>query len=167
MREIILVGLAAATLLAFTVLSASAEDENPAALAKAFNEASVSLDQGLLAAARGGKPISGKFELADGALQLSVYSVKGDQSAEVIVDHQSGAIKKGEKITDGADLKAAAKQARAMAAAKVPLDQAVASAVASHSGYRAVSTTPRLTHGVPVADAMKGAKVKIFIAKLD
>jgi hypothetical protein len=169
MRKTIIVALAAASLLAFTGLSASAEDKSPAALAKALAEASVSLDQGLLAAAREGKAISGKFELADGALQLSIYTVKGDQFAEVIVDHKSGTIKKSEKITDTSDLKAATKQARAVAVAKVPLDQAVASAVVAHSGYRAVSITPRLSHGAAVADVtlMKGAKVKKVTAKLN
>ena len=54
--------------------------------------------------------------------------MKGDQFAEVIVDNKTGAIKKREKITDGDDLTAAAEQARAMAVAKVPLDQAAASA---------------------------------------
>jgi len=61
---------------------------------------SVSLDQGLKASEREGKPISGKFEIADGALQLSVYTMKGDQFAEVIVDHKSGSVKKSEPITD-------------------------------------------------------------------
>jgi hypothetical protein len=169
MRKIIIVGLAVAGILTITGRSSSAEDKSPAALAKAFAEASVSLDRGLSAGAREGKPISGKFELEDGALQLSVYTMKGDQFAEVIVDHKSDAIKKSEKITDGDDLKAATRQAGAMAAAKVPLDQAVASAVAANGGYRAVSITPRLTHGAPVAEVtlMKGAKVKQLTAKLD
>jgi hypothetical protein len=169
MQKIIVVGLAAATLLAVTGLSASAEDKSPAALAEALAEASVSLDQGLSAAAREGKAISGKFELDDGALQLSVYTMKGDQFAEVIVDHKSGTIKKSEKITDTSDLRAATKQARAMATAKLPLDQSVASAVAANGGYRAVSVTPRLQGGAPVADVtlMKGAKVKKVTAKLN
>jgi hypothetical protein len=132
MQRIITIGLAAAGFLAVAGLSSWAEDKSPAALAKALAEASVSLDQGLLAAARESKPISGKFELDEGALQLSVYTMKGDQFAEVIVDHKSGTIKKSEKITDTSDLKAATKQARAMATAKLPLDQAVASAVAAN-----------------------------------
>ena len=169
MRMSIIVGLAAGSILAVTALSASAEDNGPAALAKALAEASVPLEQGLSAAAREGTPISGKFEIEDGALQLSVYTMKDGQFAEVIVDHKSGVIKKTEKITEGDDLKAAKKQSRAMAKAKVPLDQAVAGAVAANSGYRAVGVTPRLKGGVPVADVtlMKGAKVKKATAKLD
>ena len=89
-------------------------EENPGALAKALGEASVSLDQGLKASESEGKPISGKYELEDGALQLSVYTTKGDQFSEVIVDYKTGAIKKAEKITDPDDLKDAKEQSEAI-----------------------------------------------------
>ena len=111
--------------LAAVALSSRAED-NPGALAKALPEASVSLDQGLKASEREGKPISGKYELEDGALQLSVYTMKGDQFSEVIVDHKTGAIRKAEKITDADDLKNAKEQSQAMANAKLSLEKAVA-----------------------------------------
>jgi len=100
-------------------------EDNPGALAKALPEASVSLDRGLKASEREGKPISGKYELEDGALQLSVYTMKGDQFSEVIVDHKTGAIKKAEKITDPDDLKNAKEQSEAMANAKLSLEQVV------------------------------------------
>ena len=87
--------------------------------------ASLSLDQGLKASEREGEPISAKYELADGALQLSVYTLKGDQFSEIIVDHKTGVIKNAEKITDADDLKYAKEQSQAMANAKVSLDKAV------------------------------------------
>ena len=171
MRTRIIVALAAAGILALTSLSSRAEDEarNATALAKALGEANVSLDQGLKASARDGTPISGKFELEDGALQLSVYTMKGDQFSEVIVDHKSGALKKTEKITDGDDLKEAKEQSQAMAKAKLPLDQAVTSAVTANAGYRAVSVVPALKSGAPVANVtlMKGGDVKEVMEKLD
>jgi hypothetical protein len=169
MRKSIIGGVVAAGILAVAGLTASAEDKDPAALAKALAEASVSLDQGLLASTREGKPISGKFELAEGALQLSVYTIKGDQFSEVIVDHKSGAFKNAEKITDAGDLKEAKEQSQAMAKAKVPLDQAVANSVKANAGYRAVSVMPELKSGSPVAEItlMKGAEVKNVTAKLD
>ena len=142
---------------------------SPAALAKALPQAKVSLEQGLKASAQSGKPISGKYELEDGALQLSVYTAKGDQFNEVIVDHESGAVKKAEKITDEGDLKEAKEQSAAMAKAKVALDQAVEKAVKANSGYRAVKVEPTLQGGTPIAEVtlMKGADVKDVKEKLD
>ena len=105
----------------------------PAKLAQALSEASVSLEQGIKASEAEGKPISGKYEVEDGALQLSVYTMKGNGFAEVIVDHKSGSIKKSEPITEGDDLKDAKEQGEAMKKAKLSLDEAVASAVKANS----------------------------------
>ena len=149
--------------------SVAAGKEKPAALAKALSEASVSLDQGLKASENEGKPISGKYELHDGALQLSVYTMKGDKFSEVIVDHKAVSIKKAEIITDAGDLKHAKEQSKAMAKAKLSLEEGVQSAVKANSGFRAVSAMPKLKSGHPVAEVtlMKGAKVKKVTAKLD
>ena len=143
--------------------------ENPGALAKALGEASVSLDQGLKASESEGKPISGKYELEDGALQLSVYTTKGHQFSEVIVDYKTGAIKKAEKITDPDDLKNAKEQSEAMANARLSLEKAVADATAANAGYSAVSVVPTLDGGKPVANItlMKGEDTKKVTAKLD
>ena len=171
MRSSIITGLVAAGILGtFSALSwAEEEKQDAAALAKALAGASVPLEQGLTASEREGKPISGKYEIEDGALQLSVYTDKGGQFSEVIVDHTSGAVKKAEKITDGDDLQDAKEQSAAMARAKVPLGTAVASAVKSNSGYRAVSVVPVLNGGQPVANVtlMKGQDVKEVMQKLD
>jgi hypothetical protein len=154
---------------AVPALAEENESHSAAALAKALPQAKVSLAQGLKASAKSGKPISGKYEMADGALQLSVYTAKGDQFTEVIVDHKSGVIKKSEKITDNDDLKDAKEQGDAMAKAKVPLDRAVDKAVRANGGYRAVKVEPTLKDGKPVADVtlMKGADVKKVAEKLD
>lgn len=145
------------------------DDNDPAALARALPEASVTLDQGLKASQREGKPISGKYEINDDALQLSVYTVKGDQFSEVIVDHKSGAIKKAETITKSDDLKDAKAQSAAMTKANKSLDQAVENAVKSNGGYRAVSVIPMLAAEVPVANVtlMKDADVKKVTEKLN
>jgi len=147
---------------------AAAEDD-PAALAKALSAASVSLEQGLKASAADGKPISGKYEIEDGALQLSVYTQKGNGFSEVIVDHKSGAIKKAEPITEGDDLKHAKEQSQTMAKAKQSLDAAVAGAVKANAGYRAVAVTPMVSGGQPIASIvlMKGESVKKVTWKLD
>ena len=127
------------------------------------------LDQGLKASARNGTPISAKYEIEHGALQLSIYTMKGAQFSEVIVDHKSGAIKKSEPITDADDMKAAQAQSAAMAKAKLALDAAVDSAVKANAGYRAVSVVPMLAGNQPVATIvlMKGQDVKKVTEKLD
>ncbi len=162
------IGVATAAILIIASLSSRAED-NSAALAKALPQANVSLDQGLKASEREGKPISAKYEIENGALQLSVYTMKGDQFSEVIVDHSSGSIKKAEPITDADDMKAAQEQSAAMAKAKLPLEAAVGGAVKANSGYRAVSVIPMLDGGQAVAaiTLMKGEEVKKVTEKLD
>lgn len=162
------IAIAVAATLGIGGLSAWADD-NPAALANALPEATVSLDQALNVSEREGTPISGKFEIDDGALQLSVYTMKGDKFAEVIVDHKAGTIKKAEPITDADDLKNAKGQGEAIGKGKVTLSAAVASAVKANSGYRAVSAMPALEGGHPVASIalMKGADVKSVTEKLD
>src|SRR5689334_1789273 len=85
-----------ATLVALlsVVVAAAGQGGNKenAEFAKALQGATVSLEQGLLAAASSGTPISGKFEIEDGKLQLSVYTMKGKQFLEVIVDHNTGRV---------------------------------------------------------------------------
>ena len=154
---------------AVTPPSFAAEKENPATLAKALTAASVPLDQGFKVSEGEGKPISGKFEMEHGALQLSVYTMKGDKFSEVIVDHVSGSIKKAEVITDAGDLKHAKEQSKAMAKAKLSLEDGVQSAVKANSGFRAVSAMAVLKSGHPVAEVtlMKDAKVKKVTEKLD
>ena len=74
-----------------------------AQLAREVSGVPVSLAQGLAASRSEGTPISAKFELEDGKLQLSVYTKKGGGFSEVIVDHKSGRISKTEAITGGDD----------------------------------------------------------------
>jgi len=144
-------------------------DKEHAELAKALNEAKVSLGAGLTASASEGKPISAKFEVEDGKLQLSVYTEKDGKFGEVVVDHQSGKVAKSEAITEGDDLAAAKSQSAAMAKAKSALTEAVGKAVAEHSGYRAVSVVPSLSNGHPIAtvELVKGDEWKTETEKLD
>src|SRR5205814_10553025 len=71
-------------------------DEEQAELANALSGAKVSLQQGFTASEREGQPISGKFEVEDGKLQLSIYTAKEGKFFEVIVDHMTGTIAKVE-----------------------------------------------------------------------
>jgi hypothetical protein len=67
-----------------------------AALATALRGKHVALSSGIKAAAAKGKPISAKYEYEDGKLQLSVYTEKGGQFSEVVVDHPE--VIRGKKV---------------------------------------------------------------------
>jgi hypothetical protein len=142
--------------------------ESPA-LAAAMKDAATTLQVGLKASEREGTPISAKFEIEDGKLQLSVYTMKGDGFMEVVADPKTGAIAKAEKITDAEDLKAAATQKAAMAKAKVPLLTATDTAVKANTGFRAVSIYPGLKGGQATAEVtlLQGTTFKKVSEKLD
>lgn len=139
-------------------------------LSRAMGEAEVSLDRGLASAAvKGGTPISAKYEVENGKLQLSVYTMKGDEFSEVIVDHTTGKIAKAEPITSGEDLSAAQEQKQVMSKAQRSLQAATADATKRNRGYRAVSAMPRLEGGHPVAKVtlLEGDDWKTVDVKLD
>lgn len=149
------------------VLGQSGKDN--AQLSNALASAKISLEMGIMASEREGKPISAKFEVEDGKLQLSVYTMKGSQFSEVIVDHQTGRIAKTEAITSGEDLASAKQQAQVIAKAKSSLRAAAEAAVKANSGFRAVSATPTLKSGQPMADITlaKGREFKTVSEKLN
>jgi len=147
----------------------TAGDTEHAELAKALKDARIPLERGLSASAREGKPISAKYEVEDGKLQLSVYTMKGDNFSEVIVDHTTGRIAKTEPITQGDDLAHAKEQSEAMAKAKRSLGAAASEAIKENRGYRVVSVMPALKDGHPVADVtlVRGTEWKTVSEKLD
>ena len=148
----------------------TSQDKEHAELAKALKDAKIPLQRGLTASAKEGKPISAKYEVEDGKLQLSVYTMKGgDKFAEVIVDHKTGKVAKAEPITNADDLAHAKAQSEAMAKAKRSLDAAASEAVKENKGYRAVSVMPALKDGHPVADVtlVKGQGWKTVSERLD
>jgi hypothetical protein len=146
-----------------------AEESNPAALAAAIKSATATLQSGLRASEAQGTPISAKFEIEDGKLQLSVYRMKGNDFTEVVADPKTGAIAKAEKITDADDLKEATSQKAAMANAKVPLLTAAQTAVNANAGSRAVSIVPELKNGQATAEVtlLSGSTFKKVTEKLD
>jgi hypothetical protein len=143
-------------------------DDTLAAIAQALSEASISLERGLKASEEAGEPISGKYEIAEGTLRLSVITHNRGLFAKVTVDAKSGTLKRTSKITGDDELRRAKEQRAAMAQAHLPLSQAVANAAKSYPGYRAVSAVPMLAAGEPVADItlMKDTEVRTIAAKL-
>jgi len=116
-------------------------------LARALQNASVRLDEGVSASARHGTPISAKYEIHDGRLELSVYTMAGDEFWEVIVDHTTGMVRGVGPIHRGKELNAARSQKEAITTAPFSLEAAIALVVRAGAGYRAVSAVPSLKDG--------------------
>src|SRR5262245_22286969 len=147
MRTRLIVGLLVMSIWLLGGLLVFAQDTHDKAqveLMKALKGVKVSLAEGLAASEREGTPISGKFELEEGKLQLSVYTMKGDAFSEVIVDHTAGQVAKAEPITSGEDLTAATAQRAAMTKATKTLRAVVTAAVTAHPGAPAASCHPKM-----------------------
>ena len=161
--------VAAIGFLGAAVVPAWAEGGDEAALATAMKNASATLQGGLKASEAQGSQISAKLEIEDGKLQLSIYTMKGNDFMEVVADLKTGTIAKAEKITDAGDLKEAAEQKAAMAKAKVQLLTATETAVKANAGSRAVSIVPELKGGQATAEVtlLQGTAFKKVTEKLD
>jgi rhodanese-related sulfurtransferase len=129
----------------------------------------VTLADGLAAAEARGLPISAKFELAEGQLQLSVYVTKPGGFAEVIVDHVTRAVVHEAAITEGEDLAAARAQAEVMGKAKRSLRAALAAVSAAQRGARAASIVPAADGDSPAAAItfIRGTDVHTVTQRLD
>jgi len=148
-------------------------DQEQAELANALSGVKVSLQQGFTASEREGQPISGKFEVENGKIQLSVYTAKDGKFSEVIVDHMTGSIAKAEPITEGEDLTHAKAQKAAMDRAKIKLADAAAKAKGQAKGEAAdvlvVSVVPELKNDRPEAEIvlLQGKKFSTASERLD
>src|SRR5215469_7940266 len=107
----LVVGLGIAAGVGGLSVYAADEDDNPAALARGMQGAKATLQAG----EREGKPISAKFEIEDGKLQLSVYAATANGFVEALLDPSSAAVVKVEKITGGEDLTEANAQSGSLA----------------------------------------------------
>jgi hypothetical protein len=157
--------------IAFWAIPAGAamSDKDKAELAPVVAGAKVTLEQGLLASKKNGKPVSGKFEIENGKPQLSVYTIKdGSKYYEVIVDHTSGEIAKAEPITGGDDLAAAKKQNDGMFRATRELREAVKEAKRDNPGYQAVSVWSEMkdNHSVATVTLVKDKDWKTAVIDL-
>src|SRR6266852_9321174 len=68
------------------------DDEGHEALIKLLDASKINLQQGLAASEQQGKPISAKFEVDEGKLQLSVYTAKDGKFFEVLINHVTGKV---------------------------------------------------------------------------
>ena len=148
-------------------------DQEQAELANALSGVKVSLQQGFTASEREGQPISGKFEVDNGKLQLSVYTAKEGKFSEVIVDHVTGNVAKVEPIDEGEDLAHAKAQKAAMDRAKIKLADAATKAKGQAKGESmdvlVVSAVPELKDDHPVVAVvlLQGKKFSTASEPLD
>lgn len=126
-------------------------DQSHAALAAAFENVKGTLESGLKAGERVGRPISAKFSLEDGTLQLSLWIAKDYALSEIILYPTIGMITEIVAVADADKLRVATAQERALESATVSLLSATESAVKANDGFRAVSASPMLSEGRPVA----------------
>jgi hypothetical protein len=106
MRSSVTIAVVVFTPLMATALAVQAETgsvNGRSSLTRALQGADLRLESGLAVSAREGTPLSAKFEIDDGAFQLSVYTAKtGPSSADAfmdaIVDYSSGVVLKVETI---------------------------------------------------------------------
>jgi hypothetical protein len=169
MMEVSMIKVALIAIISLVLGSGSpalSAEQDDAALIKAASSAKVTLQKGLTASQREGRPISAKFEMENGKLQLSVYTEKNGKFFEVIVDHMKGSITKTEPVTEGDDLADAKSQSAAMANAKTSLKDAVDKTVGLNL---AVGVTPDIKDGHPVASisVAKGGKLQTVTQRLD
>jgi hypothetical protein len=145
--------LLAGIVIGSSLATASDRDDkaDPVVLWAALQDASTTLEAGLVAGAQRGQPVSARFDIADGDLLLIVYTAVDDSLAQVIVHPNSGAILWSEPITASDDLADAAAQKAAMKKAKVSLLAAVQQALGDNRGARAVAVTPELQNSHPIA----------------
>ena len=130
----------------------TSNSKGKANLARALKGTHMSLAEGFAVAQREGTPISGKYELERGALQLSVYTLKDGRFSEVIVDHAAGAVARVEPIEGTNARTAHAREQRdAMAKARRSLQAVATDAMEANQGFTVVSVMPSLGEGRPIA----------------
>jgi hypothetical protein len=153
----------------YAIFAGDDEKEGQEALIKTIGDAKISLQQGMAASEQAGQPISGKFEVDEGKLQLSVYTSKDGKFSELLVDYVTGKVTKAEPITEGEDFAAANSQSAAMAKAKTSLKEAVNKAAAQSASARVVSAVPSLKDGRSVASIvlLDGEQFKTVQEPLD
>jgi hypothetical protein len=146
------------------------DDYDATKLIRFFDAENMPLDQALRSSEQLGQPISAKYDVNKGVMQLSV-SIRGGQGfADVIFDHKSGSITKTQAITDEENLNQAQAHAKAMAKANAPLVKAIEEALKANTGYQAVRVVPVLAAGVvPVAmvTLIKGRDTKDVFEQLN
>ena len=146
-----LFGLAIVACCALSSVQPRAEVKDAAALAAGMKDVQGTVEQALASAGKGGRPISAKFELDDGDVELSIYVENSMGFREVLANPQTGTAMGATLLTEESDLKDAREQSAAMAKATTTLLASAQHATAANPGARVVSIYPELHDGRPIA----------------
>ncbi len=135
--------------LAPTLPAASDRDDqpDPVALWAALEDAGVTLERGLSVGGERGHPVSARFDIADGELQLVVWIATIDGFLQVLVDPNTAAIVWAGPINASDDLADAMAQKAATDKAGISLTLAIQQALRDNRNARAVEITPELKDG--------------------
>jgi hypothetical protein len=128
-----------------------AEEKDMAALAAGMKDVPATMEQGLVSAAKSGRPISAKFEMDDGEVAFSIYVERSDGFREIVMNPRSGIAAGASILSEDEDLKDARAQSAAMAKANATLLVTARNAVAGNAGARVISVYPELQNGQAVA----------------
>jgi hypothetical protein len=122
-----------------------------AALSAALKDSKVPLHAGIRMVSKEAIPLSANYELKEGKLLLAVYTVRGDEFFETIVDPQTGKAIMGGPITIDDDLVVVREQAKVVTGSSHPLWEVVFRVERANQGYRAVSVVPEQGEQGPAA----------------
>ena len=126
-------------------------DGNNQLLATAMQNVSGTLEDGLRASERVGKPISAKFAVDRGVVHLSISIAKTDGFSEIMLYPTIRMVTEIVEVTDASELKIAVERKLAMERASMSLLSAAENAVKTNDGSRVVSIFPMAEEGHPIA----------------
>jgi hypothetical protein len=159
----------AIVIVGYSSVATAGDTGDYAALATALEDVKGTLEDGLKASERVGKPISATFALEHGTLQLSLWISKQGGFSEFILYPVIHFITESLEFTDPDKLEIATTQKLAMDKATVSLLSATENTVKANDGLRAVSVYPVLKEGHPTAvitllgaDAFKIVTEKLY-----
>ena len=132
-----------------------------AALSAALKEAKVPLHAGIRLVEKDSTPLSANYEMKEGKLLLAIYTARGDEFFETIIDPQTGKAIMAGPITIDDDLMVVREQAKVITGSSHPLWEVVFKVERANLGYRAVSVIPEQGEQGPAAIVilMKGLEL--------
>ena len=127
------------------------------------------LEDGLKASERLGKPISAKFAVERGVVYLAISIAKNDSFSEFILYPTIRMITEIVEVIDAAELKIAVERKLAMERASMSLLSAAENAVKANDGARVVSIFPMAeeSHPIAVVTLLRNGEFNVVVEELN
>jgi len=144
-------------------------DGNRQLLATTIKNVRGTLEDGLKASERLGKPISAKFAVERGVVYLAISIAKNDSFSEFILYPTIRIVTEIVKVTDAAELKIAVERKLAMERASMSLLSAAENAVKANDGARVVSIFPMAeeSHPIAVVTLLRNGEFNVVVEELN